>query len=58
VNLTTLPAGKESSVRHFHSREDELVGTHDPEDLVTCTDVDLALRPVDGHHVHKDGTPS
>jgi len=25
VNLTTLPPGKESSMRHFHSREDELV---------------------------------
>ena len=25
VNLTTLPPGKESSMRHHHSREDELV---------------------------------
>jgi uncharacterized cupin superfamily protein len=25
VNLTTLPPGKESSMRHFHSHEDELV---------------------------------
>jgi uncharacterized cupin superfamily protein len=25
VNLTTLPPGKESSMRHFHTREDELV---------------------------------
>ncbi|HYO95307.1 MAG TPA: cupin domain-containing protein [Polyangiaceae bacterium] len=25
VNLTTLPPGKESSVRHFHTREDEMV---------------------------------
>jgi uncharacterized cupin superfamily protein len=25
VNLTTLPAGKESSMRHFHTREDEFV---------------------------------
>jgi uncharacterized cupin superfamily protein len=25
VNLTTLPPGKESSMRHYHSREDELV---------------------------------
>src|SRR5262249_6054383 len=25
VNLTTLPPGKESSVRHHHTREDELV---------------------------------
>lgn len=25
VNLTTLPAGKESSMRHYHTREDELV---------------------------------
>src|SRR5690349_5163864 len=25
VNLTTLPPGKESSMRHFHTHEDELV---------------------------------
>lgn len=25
VNLTTLPAGKESSMRHYHTREDEMV---------------------------------
>jgi uncharacterized cupin superfamily protein len=25
VNLTTLPPGKESSMRHWHTREDELV---------------------------------
>src|SRR5437867_6210290 len=25
VNLTNLPPGKESSMRHFHTREDELV---------------------------------
>src|SRR6185295_1543495 len=25
VNLTTLPPGKKSSMRHFHTREDELV---------------------------------
>jgi uncharacterized cupin superfamily protein len=25
VNLTTLPPGKESSMRHFHSLEDELI---------------------------------
>src|ERR671919_3100253 len=25
VNMTTLPPGKESSMRHYHTREDELV---------------------------------
>ena len=25
VNLTTLPAGKQSAMRHFHTREDEIV---------------------------------
>jgi uncharacterized cupin superfamily protein len=25
VNLTTLHAGKESSIRHFHTREDEMI---------------------------------
>src|SRR6185436_1181034 len=25
INLTTLPPGKESSMRHFHTREDEFI---------------------------------
>lgn len=37
VNLTTLPPGKESSMRHFHTREDELVFVLDGE-VVLRTD--------------------
>ncbi len=37
VNLTTLPSGKESSMRHFHTREDELVFVVEGE-VVLCTD--------------------
>jgi uncharacterized cupin superfamily protein len=37
VNLTTLPPGKESSMRHHHTREDELVYVLDGE-LVLRTD--------------------
>ena len=37
VNLTTLPPGKESSMRHFHTREDEMVFVVEGE-VVLCTD--------------------
>jgi uncharacterized cupin superfamily protein len=37
VNLTTLPPGKESSMRHHHTREDELVFILEGE-VVLCTD--------------------
>lgn len=37
ANLTTLPPGKESSMRHFHTREDELVFVLEGE-VVLCTD--------------------
>ncbi len=37
VNLTTLPPGKESSMRHFHTREDELVFVVEGE-VVLVTD--------------------
>jgi uncharacterized cupin superfamily protein len=37
VNLTTLPPGKESSMRHFHTREDEVVFVLEGE-LVLRTD--------------------
>ena len=42
VNLTTLPPGKESSMRHHHAREDELVWVLDGE---------LVLRTDDGEEV-------
>src|SRR5438270_1915948 len=37
VNLTTLPPGKESSMRHWHTHEDELVFVVEGE-LVLVTD--------------------
>jgi uncharacterized cupin superfamily protein len=37
VNLTTLPPGKESSMRHWHTREDELVFVVEGE-VVLVTD--------------------
>jgi uncharacterized cupin superfamily protein len=61
VNLTTLPPGKESSMRHFHSREDEMVfvlegevvlHTDQGEQLLTagtCAGFPAGSR--DGHHL-------
>ena len=37
VNLTTLYPGKESSMRHYHSKEDELVFVLEGE-VVLCTE--------------------
>lgn len=104
VNLMTLPPGKWSSQRHWHSHEDEFVyvlegeltlieddaevlleagdcaafskgsgnghhlqnrsaktavylevGSRHPEDLTTCSDIDLQSHNRDGAFVHKDG---
>jgi uncharacterized cupin superfamily protein len=106
VNLMTLPPGKWSSQRHWHSHEDEFVyvlsgelvlvedngetvlfagdcaafprasgnghhlqnrgsavavylevGSRDPDDLTTCSDVDMMSSNRDGTFVHKDGSP-
>ncbi len=106
VNLMTLPPGKWSSQRHWHSHEDEFVyvlqgeltlveddtetllqagdcaafpkasgnghhlqnrgtgiavylevGSRHPDDLTTCSDVDMMSSNRDGQFVHKDGTP-
>lgn len=61
VNLTTLPAGKESSMRHYHTHEDELVFVLEGE-LVLCTDAGEQILTAgmcagfpagskDGHHL-------
>ena len=104
VNLMTLPPGKWSSQRHWHSHEDEFVhvlegeltlveddgevllragdcaafpkgtgnghhlqnrgaktavylevGSRHPDDLTTCSDIDLKSHNRDGAFVHKDG---
>ena len=106
VNLMTLPPGKWSSQRHWHSHEDEFVyvlsgeltlvednaetvlrsgdcaafpkgsgnghhlqnrssaiavylevGSRHPDDLTTCSDVDMMSFNRDGAFVHKDGSP-
>ena len=106
VNLMTLPPGKWSSQRHWHSHEDEFVyvlegeltlvedrgetvlragdcaafakgsgdghhlqnrsgapavyleaGSRHPDDLTTCSDVDMMSSNRGGRFVHKDGTP-
>lgn len=46
VNLTTLSPGKESSMRHFHTLEDELVFVVEGE---------VVLRTDEGEHVLKAG---
>ena len=33
------------------------VGSRQPEDLTTCSDVDMMSANADGRFVHKDGTP-
>jgi uncharacterized cupin superfamily protein len=106
VNLMTLPPGKWSSQRHWHSHEDEFVfvlegelllvenevetplragdcaafakgtgnghhmknignsvaiylevGSRHPDDLTTCSDIDLMSFNRDGKWLHADGTP-
>jgi uncharacterized cupin superfamily protein len=106
VNLMTLPAGKWSSQRHWHSHEDEFVyvlsgeltlvedgtevvlragdcaafpkgtgighhlqnrsghvavyleaGSRHPDDMTTCSDVDMKTSNRDCGFVHKNGTP-
>ena len=106
VNLMTLPPGRWSSQRHWHSHEDEFVyvlegeltlvedsgetvlrsgdcacfpkgssnghhlknngpvlavylevGSRQPDDLTTCSDIDVMSYNTDGRWLHKDGTP-
>jgi uncharacterized cupin superfamily protein len=33
------------------------IGSRQPEDLTTCSDIDMMSANVDGRFVHKDGTP-
>jgi uncharacterized cupin superfamily protein len=105
VNRMTLPPGRWSSQRHWHSHEDEFVwvlagelwlvedgaetllragdcaafaagsgnghhlqnrsdaeavylevGSRHPDDLTTCSDIDLQSANRDGRFVHKDGS--
>src|SRR5215475_8081942 len=45
VNLTTLPPGKESSMRHFHTREDELVYVLEGEVVLVTDEGEQVLGP-------------
>lgn len=69
VNLTTLPPGKESAMRHFHTHEDELVfivegevvlRTNEGEQLLTagmCAGFKAGTR--DGHQlVNRSSKPA
>jgi uncharacterized cupin superfamily protein len=47
VNLTTLPPGKESSMRHYHTREDEFVFVLEGE---------VVLRTDEGEQLLQAGT--
>ncbi|HUS31772.1 MAG TPA: cupin domain-containing protein, partial [Kofleriaceae bacterium] len=44
VNLTTLPPGKESSMRHWHTHEDELIYVLEGEVVLVTDDGELVLR--------------
>lgn len=44
VNLTTLPPGKESSMRHWHTREDELVFVVEGEIVLVTDEGEQVLR--------------
>ena len=44
VNLTTLAPGKESSMRHFHTREDELVFVLDGEVVLRTNEGEQVVR--------------
>jgi uncharacterized cupin superfamily protein len=45
VNLTTLPAGKESSMRHHHTHEDELVFVLEGEVVLRTDEGEQLLTP-------------
>lgn len=45
VNLTTLPPGKESSMRHHHTHEDELVYVLEGEVVLVSDEGEQLLRP-------------
>src|SRR6187455_2473532 len=69
VNLTTLPPGKESSMRHWHTQEDELVYVLEGE-VVLVTDAGeqtltagmcagFPAGSTDGHHlINRSSAPA
>jgi uncharacterized cupin superfamily protein len=68
VNLTTLGPGKESSMRHYHTREDELVFVLEGEVILVTDEGEQLLGPgtcagfkagsTNAHHlVNRSGKP-
>lgn len=47
VNLTTLPPGKESSMRHYHTLEDEMIYVIEGEVVLLTDEGEQVLRPGD-----------
>lgn len=47
VNLTTLPPGKESSMRHYHTLEDEMIYVLEGEVVLLTDEGEQVLRPGD-----------
>lgn len=45
VNLTTLPPGKESAMRHYHTHEDELVFVLEGEVVLITDEASRSSRP-------------
>lgn len=69
VNLTTLHPGKESSLRHYHSREEEFVYVLEGEVVLRTDEGEQVLGPgmcagfpagsANGHHlVNRSGAPA
>src|SRR5689334_23095035 len=44
INLTTLPPGKESSMRHWHTREDEFIFVVEGEVILRNGDGEFPIR--------------
>lgn len=44
INLTTLPAGKESSMRHWHTREDEFIYVVEGEIVLRTDEGETVVR--------------
>ena len=69
VNLTTLPPGKESAMRHWHTHEDELIYILEGEVMLRTDAGEQALRAgmcagfaagvADGHQlINRSGAPA
>ena len=60
-DCATFPKGTGNG-HHLINQSSEVavyleVGSRDPQDLTTCSDIDMMSSNADGRFVHKDGTP-